>query len=379
MGAPPQRGGKRRMDGGMFGGVYGAPDFADHEGVLFVRDAASGLRAIIAVHDTALGPACGGCRMWPYATEAEALRDVLRLSKGMSYKNAMAGLPLGGGKSVIIGDSRADKSEALFRAFGRAVDGLGGRYVAAEDVGITVDDVQIMGRETAHVAGLAKGHDASGDPSPFTAYGVHLGIKAAVRHRLGADGLKGVRVAVQGLGNVGGHLARRLHEEGAALVVADIDKAAVARAVDTFGAVAMDPARIHAADVDVFAPCALGGAVNPSTLPEIRATVVAGGANNQLAVDTMGEALRERGILYAPDYVINAGGIINVAAEVQHGYDRAAVLRQVERIPATLADIFQRAEREGRPTNAVADEAARERLATARLARGRATMDRGLK
>lgn len=351
------------------GGVFGAPDFDDHELVLFGRDKDSGLRAIVAVHDTAFGPACGGCRMWPYATEAEAVRDVLRLSRGMSYKNAMAGLPLGGGKSVIIADSRTDKTEDLLRAFGRVVDSLGGRYIAAEDVGITVADVQVMGQATRHVAGLNKGHDASGDPSPFTAYGVYLGIKAAVRHRLGTDSLKGVRVAVQGLGNVGGHLVRRLAEDGAVLFVSDIHADAVARAVDAHGATPVDPAAIHAAEVDVFAPCALGAGINPGTLPAIRAAVIAGGANNQLATDDMGAALRQRGILYAPDYVINAGGIINVAGEVLHGYDRAEVLRQVERIPATLTDIFRRAERADRPTSAIADEMARERLAAARAGR----------
>ncbi len=356
-------------DGAVTGNVFGATDFDDHELVVFGRDKDSGLKAIVAVHDTALGPACGGCRMWPYATEAEAVRDVLRLSRGMSYKNAMAGLPLGGGKSVIIGDSRTGKSEALLRAFGRVVDSLGGRYIAAEDVGITVADVHVMGQETRHVAGLNKGHDASGDPSPFTAYGVYLGIKAAVRHKLGAESLKGVRVAVQGLGNVGGHLVRRLADEGAVLTVSDIHAETVARVVDACGATAVDPARIHAADVDVFAPCALGAVINPESLDALKAGIVAGGANNQLSTDAMGAALRQRGVLYAPDYVINAGGIINVAGEVLHGYDRAEVLRQVERIPATLTDIFRRAEREDRPTSAIADEMARERLAAARAAK----------
>lgn len=357
------------MEGAATGTVFDAPDFDNHELVLFGRDGESGLKAIVAVHDTAFGPACGGCRMWPYATEADAIRDVLRLSRGMSYKNAMAGLPLGGGKSVIIGDSRTSKTEGLLRAFGRVVDSLGGRYIAAEDVGITVADVQTMGLETRHVAGLSKGHDASGDPSPFTAYGVYLGIKAAVRHRLGADSLKGVRVAVQGLGNVGSHLVRRLAEDGAILYVSDIHADNVARSVDAHGAMAVDPARIHAADVDVFAPCALGAVINPATIVDLRATVIAGGANNQLSVDAMGGELRDRGILYAPDYVINAGGIINVAGEVLNGYDRADVLRRVERIPATLTDIFRRAEREGRPTSMIADEMARERLAAARAAK----------
>ncbi|MFM2045752.1 MAG: hypothetical protein RLY86_4328, partial [Pseudomonadota bacterium] len=324
--------------------VFEAPDFDNHELVLFGRDAATGLKAIIAVHDTALGPACGGCRMWPYAGEAEAVRDVLRLSRGMSYKNAMAGLPLGGGKSVIIGDSRKDKSDALFRAFGRVIDSLNGRYIAAEDVGITVADVHTMGQTTRHVAGLSKGDAASGDPSPFTAYGVFLGIKAAVKHKLGLDTVKGLRVAVQGLGNVGSHLCRHLAEEGAVLLVGDIHPDTVTRMVDKFGAIAVDPAAIHGVEADVFAPCALGAVLGERSLPEIKASIVAGGANNQLATDAVGEMVRQAGILYAPDYVINAGGIINVSAEVVHAYDREAVLRQVERIPHTLADIFRRAD-----------------------------------
>lgn len=343
--------------------LFDFPDFDNHELVLFGRDEATGLAAIIAVHSTALGPACGGCRMWPYANDTEAMRDALRLSRGMSYKNAMAGLPLGGGKSVIIGDSRKDKTDELFRAFGRVIDSLGGKYIAAEDVGITVADVMTMGQTTRHVAGLSKGHDASGDPSPFTAYGVYMGIKAAVKHKLATDSLRGVRVAVQGLGNVGSHLCQRLADDGAILTVTDIHADAVQRAVDKFGAMAVAPDRIHAADVDVYAPCALGAVINPRSLPELKAKIVAGGANNQLETDPMGEALRAAGILYAPDYVINGGGIINVSAEVTQDYDRDSVLRQVERIPVTLTEIFRRADRENRPTSAVADEMAREILA----------------
>ncbi|WP_114394505.1 Glu/Leu/Phe/Val family dehydrogenase [Oleisolibacter albus] len=343
--------------------VFDGADFDNHELVVFGRDADTGLSAIIAIHSTNLGPACGGCRMWPYANEADALRDALRLSRGMSYKNAMAGLPLGGGKSVIIGDSRKDKSEALFRAFGRMVDSLGGRYIAAEDVGTSVADIMAMAQSTKHVAGLATGHAASGDPSPFTAYGIYLGIKAAAKHKLGSDSLKGVRIAVQGLGNVGSHVCRHLAEEGAVLFVTDIQPDAVSRAVAQFGATAVEPGRIHAADVDIYAPCALGAVINEQTLPEIKAKVIAGGANNQLATDAVGELVRQAGILYAPDYVINGGGIINVSAEVTQSYDKAAVLRQVEQIPVTLSDIFRRADRDNRPTSTIADEMARERLA----------------
>ncbi|MDG3441109.1 Glu/Leu/Phe/Val family dehydrogenase [Nitrospirillum amazonense] len=346
--------------------LFDAPDFDNHELVLFGRDPESGLKAIIAVHDTTMGPACGGCRMWPYATEADAVKDVLRLSRGMSYKNVMAGLPLGGGKSVLIGDPKTAKSDALFRAFGRMVESLGGRYIAAEDVGITVADVQLMGRETKHVAGLNHGAAASGDPSPFTAYGVYLGIKAAVKHRLGTDSLKGVRVAVQGLGNVGSHLCQRLADDGAVLVVSDIFADQVKRVVDRHGATAVDPSVIHAQDVDVFAPCALGGVLNEQSLPQLKAKVVAGGANNQLSVDAIGRQLRTLGVLYAPDYVINGGGIINVAGEVGGTYSKDAILAKVEAIHGTLADIFRRADADDRPTNEVADQMARERLAAGR-------------
>ena len=347
--------------------LFDLPDFDNHELVLFGRDAASGLSAIIAVHSTALGPACGGCRMWPYANDAEALTDVLRLSRGMSYKNSMAGLPLGGGKSVIIGDSRKDKSDALFHAFGRVIESLGGRYIAAEDVGISVADVMSMGQTTRHVAGLSNGHAASGDPSPFTAYGVYLGIKAAVEHKLGTDSLKGVRIAVQGLGNVGSNLLRRLADDGAVLTVADIHADAVQRAVDEYGATAVAADRIHAADVDVYAPCALGAVLNKVSLLDVKARIVAGGANNQLATASIGEDVRAAGILYAPDYVINGGGIINVSAEITNTYDRESVLRQVERIPVTLAEIFRRADREARPTSEIADQTAREILSAAKV------------
>ncbi|MDE1148282.1 MAG: Glu/Leu/Phe/Val dehydrogenase [Azospirillaceae bacterium] len=346
--------------------LFDAPDFDNHELVLFGRDPESGLKAIIAVHDTTMGPACGGCRMWPYATEADAVKDVLRLSRGMSYKNVMAGLPLGGGKSVLIGDPKTAKSDGLFRAFGRMIESLGGRYIAAEDVGITVADVQVMGRETSHVAGLNHGAAASGDPSPFTAYGVYLGIKAAVSHRLGTDSLKGVRVAVQGLGNVGSNLCQRLADDGAILTVSDIFAEQVGRAVERFGATAVDPALIHAQDVDVFAPCALGGVLNDQSLGQLKAKVVAGGANNQLAVDAIGRQLRSMGVLYAPDYVINGGGIINVAGEVGGAYAKDAILAKVEAIHGTLADIFRRADAQDRPTNEVADQMARERLAAGR-------------
>ncbi|MBU0724218.1 MAG: amino acid dehydrogenase [Alphaproteobacteria bacterium] len=339
--------------------IFTAPDFDGHEQVVFCHDAETGLRAIIAIHNTTRGPSLGGCRMWPYASEEEALTDALRLSRGMTYKSALAGLPLGGGKSVIIGESRTQKTPALFRAFGRFVESLGGRYIVAEDVGTGVADIEIVRQVTRHVAGTAGG---SGDPSPVTAYGVFQGIRAAVKAKLGRDDLAGLRIAVQGLGHVGHDLARQLYEAGALLVVADIDEARVARTAAAYHAEILPADRIHAADVDVFAPCALGAILNDETIPEIQAGIVAGAANNQLAEDRHGEVLRLRGILYAPDYAINAGGIINIHHESFDHYDRAAALKQVEGIYDTLLEIFAHAETEGIPTGTAADRVAESRF-----------------
>ncbi len=343
-------------------GVFDAAEFDDHERVVFCRDPGAGLRAIIAVHSTVLGPALGGCRMWPYDSEADALTDALRLSQAMTYKHALAGTGQGGGKAVIMGDAKTDKTPALMRAMGSAVDALGGRYIVAEDVGTSVEDMAVVREVTRHVAGVAEG--GSGDPSPITAYGVLCGIKAAVSHKLGRDDLAGVGVAVQGLGNVGYALSALLHEAGARLHVADIDGAAVARAAEEFGAATAEPEMIHAAPVDVFAPCALGGVLNDRTIPEIAAPIVAGAANNQLDEDGDGAALAARGILYAPDYAINAGGIINIAFEGD--YDRDLAMRRTEGIHDTLIEIFRRADAEGVPTNQVADRLAVERIEKAR-------------
>jgi leucine dehydrogenase len=343
--------------------LFDHPEHDGHESVLFARDAASGLRAIIAVHSTAAGPACGGVRFWNYVTEANALTDVLRLSKGMSYKNVMAGLPLGGGKAVILADDRRTKTRELLRAFGRAVDGLGGAYIAAEDVGITVDDMAIMREVTRHVAGKAKGAHASGDPSPFTARGVFSGLRAAVRFQLGTDSLKGLRVGVLGLGAVGTKLAAMLHEAGARLVVADIDPERAGRAASAFGAQVCPPDLLPAQPLDVLAPCALGGLLSPEVIEKLRAKVVAGAANNQLADPGCGRLLHEKGVLYAPDYVINAGGIINVAGEALGDYDQTKALAAVERIPGSLGAIFETAKATDRPTSEVADRIAAERLA----------------
>ena len=338
-------------------------EFDGHELVVFGHDAATGLRAIIAIHSTTLGPAAGGCRMRPYATTAEAVADVLRLSRGMSYKNAMAGLALGGGKAVIMGDSRKAKTAELFEAFGRLVDSLGGRYVTAEDVGTTITDMSNVARATRYVAGLgtAPGR-AGGDPGPKTALGVHLGIKAAVKFRLGRSDLKGVKVAIQGLGGVGQHLCGLLAAEGAELFVADVQAAAVQRAQEQFKAHPVAVEEVLALDVDVLSPCALGAVLNSKSIPKLRARIVAGAANNQLAQDGDGAALQAASILYAPDYVINAGGIISVSREYQGGASEAQVIADIQAIPARLTEIFERARRENRPTNQVADHMARERL-----------------
>ena len=339
--------------------LFTHPEFDGHQQVAFFHDPDSGLRAIIAIHNLNRGPALGGCRMWPYDSEDEALTDALRLSRGMTYKSALAGLAYGGGKSVVIGDPRRDKSPALFRALGRSVETLGGRYIVAEDVGISVEDVEIMARGTRHVAGVrARG---AGDPSPATAYGVLMGIRAAVAHRLGRDSLQGVRVAVQGLGHVGRALCGLLAKEGAALVVTDIHSGTVREVVAELGARAVAPEAIYEAEVEVFAPCALGAVLNDDTIARLHAPVVAGSANNQLAQPRHGAELRRRGILYAPDYVINAGGVIYISHEGA-AFNRARALAHVAEIRDTLAEIFRRADQAGLATSEAADRLAEERF-----------------
>ncbi|WP_028240239.1 Glu/Leu/Phe/Val dehydrogenase dimerization domain-containing protein [Stutzerimonas azotifigens] len=348
--------------------VFTHPDFDDHEQVVFCHDKASGLKAIIAIHDTRLGPALGGCRMYPYASDADALRDVLRLARGMTYKSALAELPLGGGKAVIVGDPHRDKTPALFHAMGDFVDSLGGRYVTAADSGTGVPEMQLMAQRTHHVCGAIardalEGGTRSGDPSPSTAYGVFLGLREAVHHRLGRDDLAGVRVAIQGVGHVGYDLARHLVNAGAEVCVSDVHAPNVQRAADELGARVVAPEDIYGQAVEVFAPCAMGGILNPDTLEALRAPVVAGAANNQLASPEIGAELQRRGCLYAPDYAINAGGIIDVCYE-RIGGSAAQIRAHVERIGPTLQQIFQRAEAEGVPTSVIADRLARERLAT---------------
>ncbi len=343
--------------------LFSHPEFDGHEEVAFFHDPQSGLKAIAAIHNLNRGPALGGCRMWPYESDDEALTDVLRLSRGMTYKSALAGLDYGGGKSVIIGDSRHAKSPALFRAMGRFVETLGGRYIIAEDVGISVEDVEIMGRETRHVAGIRAGGggDGAGDPSPATAYGVYMGIRAAVKRRLGRDRLDGLAVAVQGLGHVGWHLCRLLAGDGARLLVTDLHGPSVDRVVRDFGARAVEPEAIYEAEAEVFAPCALGAAINDETLDRLRAPIVAGSANNQLAEPCHGAELRRRGILYAPDYVINAGGVIYISHEGPR-FDRERAMAHVAGIHDTLLEIFARAEAHGLPTSEAADRLAEERF-----------------
>jgi len=338
--------------------LFDLVDFDNHEQVVFCSDEETGLKAIIAVHSTKLGAAVGGCRLWNYASDEEALVDVLRLSRGMTYKNAMAGLSMGGGKSVIIGDAKKIKSEALFKAFGRALNGLGGRYVSAEDVNITTGDIAIANTETPYVTGT---EGKSGNPAPFTALGTYLGVKAAVKHKLKRDDLDGLTVAVQGLGSVGFYLCEHLHKAGAKLIVTDINEEALSKAEAQFGAKVVGLNEIYDVECDIYAPCALGATINDATIDRIKAKIVAGCANNQLAEPKHDQALVERGILYTPDYVINAGGIINVSFEEDYCLDKAT--RKVEEIYDTLLDVFQKADTQEKPTGQVADEIAREIIA----------------
>jgi leucine dehydrogenase len=346
--------------------VFDHPEFDQHESLHFLRDEQTGLQAIIAIHSTALGPAAGGCRRWQYASDLDALTDALRLSRGMTYKNAIAGLKFGGGKSVILASDTAPKSPELFHAFGRAVDSLGGVYITAEDVGCSVEDMRFVKEQTDYVSGLPRSGDkAGGDPSPMTALGVFQGIEAAVRARLGKNSVDGLRVAVQGVGHVGLHLCRRLHEAGAELVVADVNRDNLKLTSDELPVTVVPPAEILFADVDVLAPCALGNVLTSQTIPKIKARIIAGAANNQLSTEADGARLADRDILYAPDYVINAGGIINVAHEYYDGSSEDEVRADVARIPERLEKIFNEAKTSKQPTNVIADEVARRIVAAA--------------
>lgn len=346
--------------------MFDNPSFDHHEGVHFFSDEPSGLKAVIAIHSTALGPSSGGTRMWDYADSSSMLTDVLRLSQGMSYKNAMASIPHGGGKAVIWGNSKTDKSEALFRAFGRAVESLQGRYWTAEDVGIDTADIEIAAEETRYAAGLTTGVAASGDPSPVTALGVFKGIQQTAMRVFGSDNLNGRTIAVQGVGSVGGYTALHLAEAGANLVITDIDQDALADISKRTGAKIVAPEEIYDVEADIFSPNALGAIINEDTLKRLKVKAIAGGANNQLSVPAMGEFVRRAGILYAPDYVINGGGIINVAAEISGDYSRQWVDQKLETLIETLGSVLDDSLSSGRPTNEVADEIARARIASAK-------------
>lgn len=341
--------------------VFESADFDGHEEVAFFEDEAAGLKAIIAVHSTALGPACGGTRMYPYANGDAAVTDVLRLSRGMSFKNAMANLPLGGGKAVIVGDPAKDKTEELFAAYANAVNAMGGRYITAMDVGVVPKDMPLIARGTEHIAGYDM-PGKPGDSGPATALGVYVGLKAAVKFRLGLDTTKGKVVAIQGLGKVGMSLAENLYREGAKLIVADVNPQAVANAVERFKAHAVSVDEIVTAECDIFSPNALGAILNDKTVSAIKARVIAGAANNQLDRDHHGAMLKGRDILYAPDYVINGGGIIRVAGQIFNWSDEEVDAR-VRGIADTLMQIFVTGDKTNAPTNVVADRIAQERIA----------------
>lgn len=334
----------------------------DHEQVAFCSDKQAGLKGIIAIHNTQLGPALGGTRMWTYASDEDALTDVLRLSRGMTYKAAVAGLNLGGGKAVILGDPRKDKTEAMFRAFGRFVEGLAGRYITAEDVGTDVRDMEYVRMETKYVTGIDKALGGSGDPSPVTAFGVYMGMKACVKELTGSDSLSGKRVAVQGAGNVAQFVCEHLAKEHAKIFISDIFPDKARRVADKVKAEVTDPEHIYDVDADIFCPCALGAIVNDETIPRFTFKIIAGGANNQLADEAKhGQMLIDRGIMYAPDYAINAGGLINVYNELE-GYSQKRALKQAEGIYDTILKIFAISKRENVPTYEASNRLAEERI-----------------
>lgn len=336
-----------------------------HEQIVFCNEPEAGLQAIIGIHSTARGPALGGCRMWPYASEADALQDVLRLSRGMTYKAAVAGLPLGGGKAVIIGDPKKDKSKALFRAFGRFVESLNGRYITAEDVGVVMEDMDTVLTETKYVTGVSPEVGGSGNPAPFTALGCLRGMLASVNFKTGRRALKGMRVAVQGTGHVGQHLIRLLRERDVEVIAGDIDEAKCAAFCAETGCKAVPADEVLFADCDVLAPCAMGGILNDESIPKLNCEIVAGSANNQLLSPIHGRQLKDRGILYAPDYAINAGGLLNVSVELE-GYHREKATELVSGIYETMMNIYRLAEKQDLPTNEAADRLAEERIEAAR-------------
>ncbi|WBX74413.1 Glu/Leu/Phe/Val dehydrogenase [Tenacibaculum pacificus] len=342
--------------------VFGQLSFDNHEQIVFCNDEDTGLKAIIGIHNTTLGPALGGTRMWQYKSEWEALNDVLRLSRGMTYKSAITGLNLGGGKAVIIGDAKTQKNDALMRKFGEYVNSLGGKYLTAEDIGMETRDMDIIREVTPHVTGVSEAIGGSGNPSPVTAYGVYMGMKAAAKYRFGSDNLAGKKVLVQGVGHVGETLVKHISDEGAQVILNDINEVRLEELSKKYGANVILGNDIYGLDVDIYAPCALGATLNDQSIAQLKAKVVAGAANNQLADELKhGKLLREKGIAYAPDFLINAGGIINVYAEVA-GYDKAESLKRTENIYNTTLDIFNLADKESITTHQAAFNIAQARI-----------------
>ncbi|MEP0713262.1 Glu/Leu/Phe/Val dehydrogenase dimerization domain-containing protein [Algoriphagus sp.] len=344
------------------GSIFGQITTMDHEQLVICHDEATGLKALIGIHNTTLGPALGGTRMWPYASEEEAITDVLRLSRGMTFKNALAGLNLGGGKAVILGDPKL-KNEAFLRRFGRFVQSLGGRYVTAEDVNMNTSDMEFIGLETRHVTGLPEIKGGGGDPSPVTAYGVYMGMKAAAKKAFGLESLEGKRIGVQGVGQVGKYLIEHLVKEGAIVLVTDIFEDKLKAVAKATGAQVVDPNVIYDLEMDIYSPCALGATINDQTIDRLKCAVIAGGANNQLKDEAKhGQILVEKGIVYAPDFLINAGGVINVGAEYFGGYNRDTVYKQTEKIYDTCLGILNKSEAENIPAQQAAIETAKARI-----------------
>jgi leucine dehydrogenase len=342
--------------------VFGQVSFDDHEQIVFCNDKDTGLKAIIGIHNTVLGPALGGTRMWNYINEWEALNDVLRLSRGMTFKSAVAGLNVGGGKAVIIGDAKTQKTPELMRKFGEFVHSLSGKYITAEDVGMQTEDMDTVHEVTPYVTGISESKGGSGNPSPVTAYGVYMGMKASAKYKYGSDSLAGKKVLVQGIGNVGVTLVDYLVKEGAIVTIADISESRLQEVAATYGVQIFSGSDLYEADVDIYAPCALGATINDDSVYKIKASIVAGAANNQLADENKhGTILQERGILYAPDFLINAGGIINVYAEIEK-YDKAESLRRTENIYNTTLEIFDFAMKHNITTHAAALTFAQKRI-----------------
>lgn len=342
--------------------VFGQTSFDNHEQIVFCQDKDTGLKAIIGIHNTVLGPALGGTRMWKYSNEWEALNDVLRLSRGMTYKSAISGLNLGGGKAVIIGDSKIDKTPEMIAKFGQFVDSLSGRYITAEDVGTTTPDMDLIRKYTSHVTGISEAIGGSGNPSPVTAYGVYMGMKAAAKYKFGTDNLDGKRILVQGIGHVGETLVDYLTAEGAKVIISDINEARLQEIGNKYGAKIFQGDDLYSIDVDIYAPCALGATVNDDTISKLKAQVIAGAANNQLANESRhGQMLKDRGILYAPDFLINAGGIINVYGEIAH-YGKEEAMRRTENIYNTTLEIFNFAEANNITTHEAAFKIAQNRI-----------------